>query len=143
MQNRMNQFLRYFRNFLVLSYAWLVLLATVLCAAGGKTELRTATLLKLFGFCFGAALFFALTFSRVLIRRKGFMFRLTIFLILFVPLEIACFYSIGLFSGAAQFGKWMLFVGIIGICYVVSLLVDLLVLRRKGREYTALLEAYR
>lgn len=142
MKNRIKQFLTFFRNFLVVSYAWLVLLVALLNASGGNADIKTATLFKLFAFCVGVALIFSVSFSNLFVRKKSFMLRLTIFVILFIPFEIACFYSIGLFTDKGSTLQWFFFVGIIVICYILSLILDFCVFRRQGKEYTALLEAY-
>ena len=62
---------------------------------------------------------------------------------LFLPVELIMFYAMGIFRGRGSILFWLIFGGIIAIMYVVSLLIDLVIMNRRAADYTAKLEEYK
>ncbi|MCR4598743.1 MAG: hypothetical protein K5678_06895 [Acetatifactor sp.] len=48
----------------------------------------------------------------------------------------------GIFQGTGNPALWLIFAAIVGGAYVISLLIDVIVMKRKATCYTAMLEAY-
>ena len=74
--------------------------------------------------------------------KKGFIFCLTVFYILFLPVEIAIYYSMGLFVDGGSPIAWIIFWSSVMSMYVTGILIDRLIMVRKGNEYTQKLKEY-
>jgi len=130
------------RNGLAFCFSWLVLCTMAISAFYGKDSISTVLLLKLFALCFWAVICFIICFKNLLIRRKGFIFRLTLFYAMFIPVEVIGFYSMKLFGGNGTLKEWGIFAAIILGLYVACVLIDWIVCRKQGENYTRSLLAY-
>lgn len=130
------------RNGLAFSFSWLVICVMVLTAAYGKESVSLSLLSKLLLLCAWAVLCFALCFGDVLFRKKGFIFRLTLFYVLFIPVELAMFFFMNLFTRKGTMLEWVTFAGIIVGLYLVCVLIDWIVCRKQGALYTKQLLSY-
>ena len=133
----------YFRNAVAFSYSWLVFCYAftgyVLFGSGVACEF----LLKLLVLCAWGSAVFVFAFCTKLIKKKGFIFSLTLFFLLFIPVEILMFYWMNVFSGTGTVMLWTVLGIIVAVFYAVSVLIDVFVMRRRAKEYTAKLEEYR
>ena len=84
----------YFRNALAFSYSWLVL-----CSAIGNATISVSFLLKLLLLCAWASFTFVFAFCTKFMKKRGFVFDLTVFFAMFVPVEILMFYWMKIFTG--------------------------------------------
>ena len=132
----------YFRNALAFSYSWLVLCTVLISLIGGNKELTVIYLLKLLALCAWGSLCFVISFFTRLMKRKGFVFSLTVFFLSFVPAEVLMFYLMGLFEGAGTPVLWITLGIIIAVFYISALLIDVFVMRRRSEEYTKKLMEY-
>ena len=130
------------RNCVVFSYAWFVILTIALCMVNGRKEIDVAFLGKLLVLCIVGSVLFVLFFSKVMIKKKVFIFRLSLFMTFFVPCEIFGFYWIGIFNGAGKMKQWLLFCGIIISLYLICILIDKVIYERQGEMYTFQLNKY-
>jgi hypothetical protein len=132
----------YFRNALAFSYSWLVLCTVLISLIGGNKELTVVYLLKLLALCAWGSLCFVISFCTRLMKKKGFVFSLTVFFLSFVPAEVLMFYLMGLFEGAGTPVLWITLGIIIAVFYISAILIDVFVMRRRSEEYTKKLMEY-
>lgn len=130
-----------FRNALAFSFAWLVLCAALVSLFGDGT-LTAVFLLKILALCAWGSISFVFSFFTKFMSKRGFVFCLTVFFALFIPVEVLMFYVMGIFAGAGTPLLWIALGILILICYVTCIVIDLLVMRRRGKEYTAKLIEY-
>ena len=140
----------YFRNALAFSYSWLVLCSALVGILYAGLDFRVAvgysikceTLLKLLALCaWGSACFVFAFFSKIM-KKRGFLFDLTIFFILFVPVEILMFYWMEIFSGSGTVILWTILGIFILICYITCILIDVFIMRKRSKVYTDKLMEY-
>lgn len=141
----------YFRNALAFSYSWLVLCYALagfvltripLHYSGSYPALGVDTLLKLFLLCAWGSACFVFAFFTKLMRKRGFIFDLTVFFILFIPVEVLMFYWMEIFSGKGLASFWLFFGIIVISCYIAAILIDVLVMRKRAKTYTEKLIEY-
>lgn len=132
----------FLRNGTCFSFTWLIIVLVALLL-NEKASISCLFLLKTFLFCLISSLLFSVVFSGVFFRRKGFIFKLTIFTACFLPIEIGYFYWIHFFSGQGELTKWLIFVGMVILLYLISLCIDRFVFAKKGAEYTFKLNEYK
>ena len=134
----------YFRNALAFSYSWLVLCSAI--AAGmlgtGNATISVSFLLKLLLLCAWASFTFVFAFCTKFMKKKGFVFCLTVFFLLFIPVEVLMFYLMGIFVGIGTPALWITLGASVVASYVSCLLIDVIVMRKRAREYTAKLKEY-
>ena len=133
----------YFRNALAFSYSWLILCTVLVLLISGNSELTVIYLLKLLALCALGSLCFVFSFCSAVMRKKGFIFDLTVFFALFVPAEILMFYFMGIFEGTGTPVLWISLGVMIVVFYVSSVLIDVFVMRRRATEYTEKLMEYK
>ncbi|MBQ9489085.1 MAG: hypothetical protein IKO03_07085 [Lachnospiraceae bacterium] len=138
----MMELLKNFRDGVAYSFAWLVLCVIMMACALGNEAISVSFLLKLLVLCLWASLSFVISFRVPKIRKRGFMVSLTCFYLLFLPVEIFLFYAMGIFQGTGSPVLWITFVAIVFGAYLLSLMIDAIVMKRKAVEYTKHLENY-
>ena len=85
---------------------------------------------------------FAISFKSRFIQKRGFIFSLTVAYILFIPVEILMFYLMGIFSTGGNLISWIIFGGIVVMAYIISVLVDVIVMRKNAEIYTTRMHEY-
>jgi len=138
----MKRMLTVFRNALGFSYAWTVLCAAVIVQIMGGGSISVGFLFKLLALCAWGSACFAGCFFNSLFDKRGFIFCLTLFYILFLPVEILIYYSMGIFAGGASAIAWMIFWSSVLSMYLLAIIIDRLILKRRGAEYTQKLKEY-
>lgn len=129
-------YLIYLRNALSFVFSWLVLCSVVLTLALGNNVISIAFLLKLFVLCLWGVLTFGFCFLTKMMQKKGFIFSLTVFYILFIPVEIAMFYFMGMFSTKGNIIVWSIFGAIVVLTYITCLVIEFFILKKRGDDYT-------
>lgn len=124
------------RDGMAYAFSWLVLCSMFLSYTAGNKVISVSYLLKLFILCLWGVVSFAICFKNGKIQKKGFVFSLTLFYVLFIPVEVIIFYVMGIFNGVGNMGAWILFGVIIIVAYLISLLVDHFVMKRNAKTYT-------
>lgn len=132
----------YFRNALAFSYSWLVLCTVLISLVGGNREVTVIYLVKLLALCIWGSLSFVAAFLTRFMRKRGFIFSLTAFFILFVPVEVLMFYLMGIFEGAGTPVLWITLAVIVAVFYISAILIDVFVMRRRSKAYTDKLIEY-
>jgi len=129
-------FLIYLRNALSFAFSWLVLCSVVLILALGGNSISISFILKLLVLCIWGVVTFGLCFLTKKIQKKGFIFSLTLFYILFIPVEIFMFYLMGLFTSKGNAIVWIIFAAIVVLTYLTCLLIEFFVLKKRAAVYT-------
>ena len=75
-------------------------------------------------------------------KKRGFVLDLTVFFLLFVPVEVLMFYLMGIFEGAGTPALWITLAVIVIVFYFSAIFVDIFVMRKRARLYTNKLEQY-
>ena len=132
----------YFRNALAFSYSWLVLCTVIVSLIGGNSNVTVLFLLKLLALCAWGSLCFVFAFLTRFMSRKGFVADLSVFFILFIPAEVLMFYLMGIFEGVGTPAMWIMLAVIVVVFYAASILIDVLVMRKRSRKYTEKLMEY-
>ena len=142
----------YFRNALAFSFSWLVLcyalgrvLLNGITFSDGVAEfpaMRVDMLLKIFLLCaWGSACFVFAFFSKIM-RKRGFVLDLTVFFVLFIPVEILMFYWMDIFPGNGTAALWTILGIFVLICYITCILIDVFIMRKRSKVYTDKLNEY-
>lgn len=130
------------RDAIAYSFSWLVICVIAMQLISGKETITVDFLIKLFLLCFWGALCFTICFRNKGIEKRGFMFSLSCFYIMFIPVEILLFYMMGIFQKAGNIWIWIAFAGIIAGMYIISLLIDRMIMQKKAAVYTKKLAEY-
>ncbi len=139
---RIKEFLAFFRNGMAFTFSWLVICTMIVSLLSGQESVSVALLLKIFALCLWGVITFAFCFKNRRIQKKGFIFSLTLFYILFIPVEIAMFYFMGIFDSKGNMTFWIIFGGVVAVLYLTSVLIDVLVMKKNGKIYTEKMNEY-
>lgn len=135
-------FLKYLRDAVAYSFAWLVICVIAVALITRNDVITVFFLVKLFCLCLWGSISFTLCFRNKRLEKRGFIFLLTLFYILFIPVEILMFYLMGIFLKTGSAGLWLIFLGIIVVMYIISVLIDKVVMKKKAEIYTKKLMDY-
>ena len=138
----LKKLLIYIRNGLALIFSWLVICTIIASLTVVSGAISAVYLIKLFVLSLWAVLSFAVCFKTNWAQKKGFIFSLTLFYIMFIPAEIAMFYYMGIFSTAGNISSWLIFAGIVLGAYIVSLIVDFFIMKKQAILYTEKVRAF-
>ena len=75
-------------------------------------------------------------------RKRGFVFDLTVFFVLFIPVEILMFYWMNIFTGSGTAALWTILGIFVLICYITCILIDVFIMRKRSKVYTDKLNEY-
>ena len=141
--DRMKEYLKDLRDALCYVFSWLVICVIAVSALGGNEEISVSFLMKLLLFSIWSSAAFIASFRSSYMKKKGFIIQLTAFYILFIPAEIVFFYSMGMFEGSGKLISWIAFFTIIAVLYILALLIDVLIMKKRSVAYTEKLEEYK
>ncbi len=143
MNDRVIPFLKKTRDYTAYIYSWLTILIIIVSFIGGNINISPALLAKILLLSAIAAVSCTAAFTRTVIRKKGFLFRINLFALVFIPAEIAVFFWIGIFSGSGTVYQWLIFFGVILFLYIVSVCIGTLVCKKEGRTLNNMLDDYK
>lgn len=136
------QFLTWFRNGVAFVMVWLLLLVMSFCKVYGAKTISVEWLWKLFLSVAGGVLVFCVLFSSLLIRRWSFQVRLTVFMLFISFYECTCFYLLGIFGTQGSLVQYVMFAGIVLVCYFICIGIYQRYSRKQGAIYTKALQDY-
>ena len=139
---RIKELLVFMRNGLAFAFSWLVICVIIVSLLAGNEAITVRFLIKVFVLCLWGVIAFVVSFKNEKVQKKGFMFSLTLFYILFIPVEIAMFYLMGIFVNKGNLGVWLIFGVIVVAAYVISLLIDTIIMKRDAKVYTEKMNEY-
>lgn len=137
----MKKFIYFLRDKTALVFTWFVFLIVILNLLTGKKEVDNGFLIKTFIVAFVMVIFFYISFSEEIIKKKGFLFRMNLFLITTVCTEILLIIRFG-FLGIKWSTEWYIFAVIVLVLYCCSIIIYSLYSKKAGKEYTTLLNQY-
>ena len=143
MNDRLIPFLKRFSDFTAYIFSWLVILVIIISFVSGNVTVSASLLGKTLLLSVIAAVCGTVAFTRTVIRKKGFLFRINFFVLVFIPAEIAVFYWMGIFSGTGTPVQWMIFFSVILFLYIVSVCIGTLACRKEGRAMNDMLDNYK
>lgn len=143
MNDRLIPFLKKIRDYTAYIFSWLAILILIASFVSGNVSVSAELLGKTLLLSVIAAVSLTVAFTRTVIRRKGFLFRINFFVLVFIPAEIAVFYWMGIFSGAGTPVQWLIFFGVILFLYIVSVGIGTLACRKEGRAMNDMLDNYK
>jgi hypothetical protein len=130
------------RNIFAWSYAWLVICAIIVMLMTGSNTISLSLLKNLLLLSAWGSVCFTFVFLNKKWELRGFIFQLTLFYILFIPVETILFFMMGILGSPANKMSWGIFLFIILFLYVISLFIDTFVMKKKGFFYTYQLKKY-
>ena len=140
--DNIKNYLKGLRDATVYSFAWLMICVIAAMLVSGNETVTVGFLIRLFILCFWGAICFTVSFRNKMIQKKGFVFELTCFYILFIPVEVIMFYLMGIFQKSASPVLWIVFACIVVLMYITSLVIDKVIMRKKAALYTEKLMEY-
>ena len=132
----------FIRNGMAFIFSWLVICSIIYALAAGSEVISVYYFMKLFVLCLWGVAAFTVCFKGRRIPKKGFVFSLTIFYILFIPAEIVMFYAMGIFTGKGSMISWIIFGCIAAVLYLTSLAIDCFIMKKRAVEYTEKLKKW-
>ena len=132
----------YIRNALALVFSWLIICTMIYGFVSGVESVTIAFLGKVLLLSIWAVVSFSVCFKIPRLQKKGFIFQITCFYLMFIPVEIALFYYMGMFNTSGSSFTWIIFFVLISVLYLISLFIDLLVMRRRAVLYTQKMNDY-
>lgn len=142
MKRTILQFLTYMRNGIAFCTTWFLILWLLYCHIFKHQFISVYSLTRFLLLIIGGVFLFNILFTKILIKRWGFITRLSCFMALITLYEGMGFYQIGLFQNTGNFMQWSIFIGIIFVLYVICIVIYQQYSKRQGKLYTQALETY-
>ena len=139
---RTKELLILLRDGIALTFTWLLMIVVIASLIYGNEALDVSLIIKIFALCVWGVFCFIVSFKFEKVMKKGFIFSLTLFYILFIPVEVTMFYFMGLFKTAGRPIQWIIFACIVVAAYLVSLFIDIFVMKKKEKLYTEKVSEY-
>ncbi len=143
MNDRVIPFLKKIRDYTAYIFSWLTIIILIVSFISGNVSISALLIARILLLSVIAAVSCTVAFTRTVIRRRGFLFRINLFALVFIPAEIAAFYRIGIFDGAGTTVQWLIFFGVILLLYIVSVGIGTLACRKEGRDINDMLDNYK
>lgn len=131
------------RNVTCFIFTWISILVIVGSMCLDIKSVSVGMLVKILIFSLATAALLVTAFSEHVLHKKSFIFRLTLFFICFVPVEILFFYWTAFFEGSGNIKLWGSFALILLIFYLASVVIDRTIYVPKAIEYNRKLENYK
>lgn len=142
MKRELFHFLIWMRNGITFCTTWFLILELLYCHIFDRQVISVDSLTKLLFLVIGGIFLFNILFTKLLIKRWGFVTRLSCFMVLFSLYEVVGFYRIGFFQDTGNFMQWEIFISIVCILYVICLVIYQQYSKRQGELYTQALVKY-
>ena len=143
MNDRVIPFLKKIRDYTAYIFSWLTIIILIVSFISGNMSISALLIARILLLSVIAAVSCTVAFTRTVIRRRGFLFRINLFALVFIPAEIAVFYRIGIFDGAGTTVQWLIFFGVILLLYIVAVGIGTLACRKEGRDINDMLDNYK
>ena len=118
------------RNGIAFTFSWLILLIVIASLFSGTESISVSTIIKVFALCVWGVFSFIISFKFEKVTKRGFIFSLTLFYILFIPVEVLLFYLLGMFKSSGSLIQWIIFGTIVIAAYLAALFIDIFVFRK-------------
>lgn len=142
MKKNILQFLIFMRSGIAFCTTWFLILWLLYCHIFKRQFISVYSLTRFLLLIIGGVFLFNIFFTKLLIKRWGFIKRLSCFMTLIGLYEWMGFYQIGLFQNTGNFMQWSIFIGIIFVLYIICIVIYQQYSKRQGERYTQALESY-
>lgn len=136
------QFLEWTRNGIAFCTAWFLILLLAYNYFNDIQTVSTLNLIKMVVWITGGVLIFNSFFTRLIIKKLGFVKRLSCFMAVISIYECIGFYWFGFFSDSGSTAQWLIFVGIVLVLYLICIAIYHIYSKRQGEIYTQALKQY-
>lgn len=143
MKRNIIQFLVFMRNGIAFCTTWFLIIWLIYCHIFNYDIISVSRLTKMLFLIVGGVFIFSVLFTQIVIKKWGFVKRLSCFMVLISIYECMGFYLIGFFKGTGDFIQWSIFIGIVCILYFICIAIYLQYSKRQGEIYTSALEQYK
>jgi len=130
------------RNGIAFTFSWLMFIVVIASFILGVDTIAVSYIVKIFALCVWGVFSFIVCFKFEKVTKRGFIFSLTLFYILFIPVEVLLFYLLGMFKSSGSLIQWIIFGAIVIAAYLVALFIDIFVFRKKEKLYTEKIREY-
>ena len=120
----MKEFLKNTRDAFAYSFSWLMICITAILLLRRGDSVSTGSICKVAALCLWGAACFSLCFRNGRMQKRGFVFSLTCFYALFIPVEIFLFYRMGVFQQRGAAAVWIVFFAIIVLLYLAAVFIN-------------------
>lgn len=134
------RFAVWMRNGVAFCTTWFLILILAYNYIFNIQNISTKGLMKVVLLIIGGVLIFNLNFTRIIIKKKNFMVRLTCFMCAISLYECLGFYWLGYFKSIAV--QWFIFIGIIFVLYFICAVLYQKYSKKQGEIYTKGLQKY-
>ena len=139
---RIKDLLILLRDGIALTFTWLMFIVVIASFILGADTIAVSYIVKIFALCVWGVFSFIVCFKFEKVTKRGFIFSLTLFYILFIPVEVLLFYLLGLFKSSGSILQWISFGAIVIAAYLAALFIDIFVFRKKEKLYTEKIREY-
>lgn len=145
MQNHKKDFFHFMvwmRNGIAYTVSWFLILLLIYNKIWNHQAISTDALIKMVVWTVGAVFIFNLLFTRFIIKKWNFITRLTVFMISICLYEGAGFYWLRIFICKNAAFKWLVFIGIVFVLYLICIMIYQKYSKKQGEIYTEALQQY-
>lgn len=139
---RIKDLLILLRDGIALTFTWLMFIVVIASFILGADTIAVSYIVKIFALCVWGVFSFIVSFKFDKVTKRGFIFSLTVFYALFIPVEVVLFYLIGMFKSSGSILQWISFGAIVIAAYLAALFIDIFVFRKKEKLYTEKIREY-
>ncbi len=139
---RIKDLLILLRDGIALTFTWLLFIVVIASFILGVDTIAVSYIVKIFALCVWGVFSFIVCFKFEKVTKRGFIFSLTLFYILFIPVEVLLFYLLGMFKSSGSLIQWISFGAIVIAAYLAALFIDIFVFRKKEKLYTEKIREY-
>lgn len=139
---RIKDLLILLRDGIALTFTWLMFIVVIASFIRGIESISISFILKVLALCIWGVFSFIVSFKFDKVTKRGFIFSLTVFYALFIPVEVVLFYLIGMFKSSGSILQWISFGAIVIAAYLAALFIDIFVFRKKEKLYTEKIREY-
>ena len=139
---RIKDLLILLRDGIALTFTWLMFIVVIASFIRGRESISISFILKVLALCIWGVFSFIVSFKFDKVTKRGFIFSLTVFYALFIPVEVVLFYLIGMFKSSGSILQWISFGAIVIAAYLAALFIDIFVFRKKEKLYTEKIREY-
>ena len=137
----MKKFFGWMRNGTCFAFTWLMILLELSLIYQGQSGISTSYVGKLLILCLGGSALFSFCFTKAFMRTMGFSRRLLMFFLIYGIYQSLGFWWLGIIF--RKLSDWMIYIGILLICYAICDMGYAHYSKKVGALYTEALNQYK
>ena len=138
--SEMKRFFSWVRNGTCFAFTWLMILVETDLMIRSQSSLSTGYVAKLLILCLGGSILFGFCFTKAFLQNQGFSQRLLLFFLTYGVYQSLGFWWLGIVF--TQLSDWLMYIGILLVCWGICQLGDGYYSKRVGALYTEALNRY-